>query len=294
MSGITRSVSARRWRGSTSAVALTAALSAAGVLGFGASALAQDAGAAPAQTGPIENIEVTAQFRRENVQNVPIAITAVNAAMLDARSQTNVQDITAQAPNVTLKPNGQAFGSSLLRLFVALAKRTLTIASSLVSAFMSMTSTTPRSPETCLICSTWTASRFCAVRRARWPARTRLVAAIKLFTQKPNGEGGGFVEGTYGSFDRVDFRGSADFAIVPDKLFVRFAGSIAQPRWICDAPRLFVHAQRSAGLDFASAQRWSGLQDRNRRRSVIHRWSRRVQMACDGQDRGQCDMGHDR
>ena len=35
-----------------------------------------------------------------------IAITAVNAEMLEARSQTNLAQITAQTPNVSLRPAG--------------------------------------------------------------------------------------------------------------------------------------------------------------------------------------------
>ncbi|HTL19414.1 MAG TPA: hypothetical protein VL220_01725, partial [Steroidobacteraceae bacterium] len=52
----------------------------------------------------LEEVTVTAQFRKENLQSTPIAITAVNAEMLEARSQTNVQQIANQSPNVTLKP----------------------------------------------------------------------------------------------------------------------------------------------------------------------------------------------
>ena len=58
-------------------------------------------------------IIVTAQFREQALQDTPLAITAVNSEMLDARSQTNIAEVTAQAPNVSLKPQGAAFGPSL-------------------------------------------------------------------------------------------------------------------------------------------------------------------------------------
>ena len=74
--------------------------------------------AAPAlgqeSTGGLEEIIVTAEFRAANVQDTPIAITAVNAEMLEARSQTNLSQITAQMPNVSLRPAGSAFGSALV------------------------------------------------------------------------------------------------------------------------------------------------------------------------------------
>ena len=56
----------------------------------------------------IEEIIITAEFREANVQETPIAITAVTGDMLDNRAQTNLYEVTNQAPNVTLKPGGQA------------------------------------------------------------------------------------------------------------------------------------------------------------------------------------------
>ena len=62
------------------------------------------------QTGPGNEIIVTAQFREQNLQDTPIAITAVNAEMLEARGQTNIAQVAAQAPNVSLRPQPQNGG----------------------------------------------------------------------------------------------------------------------------------------------------------------------------------------
>ena len=51
-----------------------------------------------------QDIIVTAQLRSTRLQDTPLAITAVNAAMLDARGQTSIADVAAQSPNVTLRP----------------------------------------------------------------------------------------------------------------------------------------------------------------------------------------------
>src|SRR5687768_10643739 len=56
------------------------------------------AGTASAQ---LDEIIVTATFRETNVQDTPIAITAVNAELLASRGQTNIVDVANQAPNVT-------------------------------------------------------------------------------------------------------------------------------------------------------------------------------------------------
>src|SRR5690606_1206163 len=66
------------------------------------------------RTGMLEEVIVTAGFRQANVQATPIAITAVTSAMLEARSQTNIFEVAAQAPNVTLKPGGAAIGPSMV------------------------------------------------------------------------------------------------------------------------------------------------------------------------------------
>ena len=110
---------------------LTASLAA---IAIATPALAQDQSAAPAQAAPADTaqaqangapapaaaandgngeIVVTAQFREQNLQDTPLAITAVNSAMLEARSQTNVAQVAAQAPSVTLKPQGTAYGPSM-------------------------------------------------------------------------------------------------------------------------------------------------------------------------------------
>ena len=83
-------------------------------LSLPAAAVAQDQAPQTAgQAGDGEEIVVTAQFRAQNLQDTPIAITAVNSAMLESRSQTDISQVANQAPSVTLKPQGAAFGPSL-------------------------------------------------------------------------------------------------------------------------------------------------------------------------------------
>ena len=66
------------------------------------------------QEGRTNVITVTAEFRAANLQDTPIAITAINAEMLEARGQTDIAQVAAQAPNVVLKPQGQGGGSGLV------------------------------------------------------------------------------------------------------------------------------------------------------------------------------------
>ncbi len=89
-------------------------------LAIAAPAFAQDAGTAPAAPAAAEapatgqqDIVVTAQFRNQRLQDVPLAITAVDSMMLDARSQNNITQVAKQAPSVVVVPAGGAFGPSI-------------------------------------------------------------------------------------------------------------------------------------------------------------------------------------
>ena len=63
-----------------------------------------------AQTEPVEDnagleeIVVTAQKREQSLQDVPIAVTAINEASLEANRIVTVADLSGIAPNVTVRP----------------------------------------------------------------------------------------------------------------------------------------------------------------------------------------------
>ncbi|MGZ3276306.1 MAG: TonB-dependent receptor [Caulobacteraceae bacterium] len=69
------------------------------------------AGAAHAQDTSVEEVVVTAQKTAQNIQNVPIAITAVTAKMLETKGIDDVSKLSAIAPNVTLDAGTPFSGS---------------------------------------------------------------------------------------------------------------------------------------------------------------------------------------
>ena len=69
----------------------------------------QQAASAPEQEGGLADIVVTAQRRSENLQKVPIAITAVDAGRLQAAGVNNAFALTSAAPGVTIKNQSQTF-----------------------------------------------------------------------------------------------------------------------------------------------------------------------------------------
>jgi iron complex outermembrane receptor protein len=62
----------------------------------------------------LEEIIVTAERRAENIQDVPVAVTALSEDMLERRQIGNVQDLQASVPNISLAQNtGTADGARI-------------------------------------------------------------------------------------------------------------------------------------------------------------------------------------
>ena len=68
-----------------------------------ASATAQTTAAKTAAATSVEEVTVTAQRRSENLQQVPVAVTAFTPRTLDDRQITNVRDAAAQIPGIMIQ-----------------------------------------------------------------------------------------------------------------------------------------------------------------------------------------------
>ena len=70
-----------------------------------------------------DDIVVTAQFRNQKLQDVPIAITAVSGETLERRGQTSIADVGNNAPNVTLRQGAATFGPSVVAYIRGVGQR---------------------------------------------------------------------------------------------------------------------------------------------------------------------------
>jgi iron complex outermembrane receptor protein len=179
--------------------------------------------AAEETSGVLEEIVVTAQFREQNLQETPIAITAVNAEMLEARGQTNIAQVAAQAPNVSLRPQPQNGGSGLIAFIRGVGQTDFnyavdpgvgvyiddvyipTLSSSLLELIDLDRIEILRGPQGTLA------------------GKNSIGGAIKLFTQKPKGDDTGSLRVSYGSYNAINLRGMADMKI-SDTLALRVSG----------------------------------------------------------------------
>ncbi len=194
-----------------SAAGSVSKISLAAVLAFGATpALAQDGADAAAASGE-DVILVTAQFREQNLQDTPIAITAMSAEMLEARSQTSIQDVANQAPSVTLKPQGAAFGPALGANIRGVGQFDFNPAVEPGVGFY--VDDVYYATLTGSILDLLDLSRVEVLRgpQGTLSGRNSIGGAVRLFSQRPEGSNTGYVSATYGSRNRVDLRGSADF-----------------------------------------------------------------------------------
>ena len=173
-------------------------------------------GTAPAAADATTNndeIVVTAQFRDQKLQDVPLSITAVNSALLEARSQTDIVQVAAQAPNVQLTPLGGAFGASISVFIRGVGQNDFNPA---YEPGVGMYIDDVYYPT--LTGAVFDLLDLDRVEILRGPqgtltGRNSIGGAIKLYSKRPTGSNSGFVEATYGSRNRLDFRASADFAI---------------------------------------------------------------------------------
>jgi iron complex outermembrane receptor protein len=184
---------------------------------------AQAESAAAEDDGTTEEIVVTAQFREQRLQDTPIAITAVNSETLEARGQTTINQIAAQAPNVSLTPQPQNGGTGLIAYIRGVGQTDFnyaldpgvgiyiddvfipTLSSSLIDLMDLERVEILRGPQ------------------GVTAGKNSIGGAIKLFSMKPKGDGSGWLQVTYGRYNHIEVRGTADFGI-NDQLAARVSG----------------------------------------------------------------------
>src|SRR5690606_29595538 len=196
-----------------------------------APAQAQQAGAvagADAQAGADEGvgeIVVTAQFRGQSLQETPLAITAVDAALMEARSQTNVEQLAQRAPSVQFSAGGQGGGSQTAAVNIRGIGAT-------DFQFPNEPGVGVYIDDVYYGISFGTAFDLVDLDRVeilRGPQGTlsgknSIGGSIKMFSRKPNDDPDGYLEVTAGSFDRLGIKAATNMTLVPDRLYLRLTG----------------------------------------------------------------------
>ncbi|PQA87597.1 TonB-dependent receptor [Hyphococcus luteus] len=187
--------------------------------------LAQDEAA---ESSGRDTIIVTAQFREQNLQDTPLAITALNADMIDARGYTDLSDVGQTAPNVTLRPAAAPYGPAVVAYIRGVGQRDSTFALEPGVGIYIDDVYFPTLHGSLIELIDLDRVEILRGPQGTLAGQNSIGGAIRLYSKKPAGEGQGFAQLTYGSYNRLELRAAQDFSIIEDELFVRFSGTGAR------------------------------------------------------------------
>ena len=199
-------------------------------LGFamtGQAALAQDSGADAQAEEELDDdvIIVTATRRAQDVQDIPIAVTAVSPVQLEQQGVVNVQNIGSVSPSFSASNAQTASGTVVLRIRgVGTTSNNIGFESA-VGIFVD--GAYQSRPGVAL-------GEFVDVERVevlRGPqgtlfGRNTSAGALNITNKRPDlGGFGGFVNATYGNFDHMSIQGAINAPLVEDTLALRVTGA---------------------------------------------------------------------
>ncbi len=188
---------------------LTCASVAAIALGLSTPAMAQDNTGTATEDDGLGMIVVTAQKRSENIQDVPIAISAVGSEFLESRGIDSIDKLGTIAPNVKIEraPASKSISQIAIRGSVTINPAITwepAVGLYLDGVYIAKAQG-----------SIFDVADLERIEVLRGPqgtlyGRNALAGAVNLITKKPSGEAGGLAEITYGSFDEMRVRGVLD------------------------------------------------------------------------------------
>ena len=175
--------------------------------------------------GELEQVTVTARFREENLQQTPLAITALSADTITEMGFTDLSQVGRAIPNTYFRQQSAAYGRSTAMFIRGVGQSDFQFS---------------QEPRTSMyIDDVYFATVFGSmfdlldlerVEVLRGPqgtlfGRNAMGGAVRMISKQPKGDNTGTIDVTYGADNRIELRGSYDTALVQDKLFLRLAGS---------------------------------------------------------------------
>lgn len=172
----------------------------------------------------LDEIIVTSRFREERLQDTPIAITAITAEELNIRAFTTAYEVGYTVPNASFRPAQAAYGNTMTAFIRGIGQYDFDQAfepgvgiyvDDVYQPFMLGTELdligverveTLRGPQGTLF------------------GRGSIGGVMRLVSKKPEGDDSGFVNLTFGDYDRVDISAGYDFSIT-DNLFAQVSGA---------------------------------------------------------------------
>ena len=186
---------------------------------------AADSTAADEQAGQLPIIVVTATKRAGNVQDIPIPVTALDAATLDRAGVADITTLDTVVPSFNLNASGTTTGGVTLRIRGIGTTGNNVGLESAVGVFLDgIYLSRPGAALGDLL----DVERVEVLRGPQGTlfGRNTSAGAIDIRTRRPQLDRfEGFANATYGNFDLVNVQGGVNLPLVTDKVGLRLTGS---------------------------------------------------------------------
>lgn len=195
---------------------ICATAAAALMTGFAAPVLAQDGDGDSARR--LGTVNVTAQRVEENLQDVPVAVTALSTEQLEDKQVLNIRDLAAQVPNINIATNTGTASAARIFLRGVGEDESRGAVDQAVGIYVDGVYI-GRS-----VGSLFDVVDLESIEVLRGPqgtlyGRNTVGGAIKLTSVKPQFENGGKLSATFGNFNRQEFKATANMALSDQSAF---------------------------------------------------------------------------
>lgn len=191
-----------------------------GATSLGTGVFAQTASGQETGSGRVGEIIVTAQKREQNLQDVPIAISAISQDYLEKREVTSISSLSGLAPNLKVNTAGGNQTTALISIRGGIQGNPQLYFEPSVGVYMDGIYIAKAQG------ALFDVADIERIEVLRGPqgtlyGRNAVAGAVNIVTKKPSGELGGRIEGSYGNYDYWRLRGTLDlpqFGIFSAKL----------------------------------------------------------------------------
>ncbi|EGY02482.1 TonB-dependent receptor [Nitrospirillum viridazoti Y2] len=211
----------------TSVIALCCVFAAGSAHAQATTGAAPDAAGQSQATQPgetLQEIVITARYRSETQQQVPIALSVLSGEALAERGVTSLTDAAKGLPNAEFIQTGAQSGNAVGVVIrgVGQTDASFTLQPGVGYYVDDVYQGTLFGQQLGLL-------DVASVQILRGPqgtlaGRNSEGGAVKIYTAEPKGDDSGYAEMGVGSYSRRLLRGAYDFSLVPNRLFVRVSG----------------------------------------------------------------------
>jgi outer membrane receptor protein involved in Fe transport len=170
----------------------------------------------------LEEVIVTAQKREQSLQDVPIAVSAFSGAMLEQAGVRDMFELAKNAPSLRVGQTQNASQSTFGIRGVFTSSQNFGLESSVGLYVDGVYRARQGSMINNLV-------DVASVEVLRGPqgtlfGRNTPSGAVQINSVKPDHEGTGFIEGTYGDYDLINISGAKSFSAIDNELAFRATG----------------------------------------------------------------------